>query len=56
VGEGPLAQAVIDNIIKHNQAAVSVHKGLLAQLALLYKLVNAFWIDTTEEATGALSV
>ena len=56
IGETMVATAVIDLIMKHNQAAVSNPKGLLAQLALLYKMVNSFFVDPTAKSEQPLSV
>ena len=45
IGEDIACIAVLEQIRKHNQQNLN-HKGLLAQLALLYKLVNTFKIQT----------
>ncbi len=44
LGEELVAKAVFEQIKKHNQQCQN-HKGLLAQLALLYKLVNSFKVE-----------
>lgn len=41
LGEDLVAQAVFEQIRRHNQQNQNP-KGLMAQLALLYKLVNSF--------------
>ena len=56
VGDELVSCAVLDQVISHNQPAATNHKGLLAQLALLYKLVNSFKIDVAPLSVAALSL
>ena len=44
IGEGPVISEVYDMLKIHNKAQHSNSKGMLAQLALLYKLINSFQI------------
>lgn len=48
IGENFVAVAVFDLIRRHNQG--QSHKGLLAQLALLFKLVSSFKVHSEEQA------
>jgi len=47
IGDEPVATEVLWMIDKHNEAGIPNHKGLLAQLALLYKLINSFEIKSS---------
>jgi len=38
-------------ISKHNESGILNHKGLLAQLAMLYKLINSFEIKSSKVIT-----
>ena len=45
VGEDLASQAIIERIVEHYQSKSSNYKGLLAQLALLFKMINSFGIE-----------
>ena len=57
VGEDAVAHAILERIEEHQQSKQTNHKGLLAQLALLYKLVNSFGLNvagTEAEADSSI--
>ena len=50
VGEDLVAQAVLERIEQHHGAGTGNQKGLLAQLALLFKMINSFGIEMPQLA------
>lgn len=46
IGEGLVSQSILERIEQHYGMKQPSHKGLLAQLALLFKMINSFGIDT----------
>ena len=45
VGEDLVSAAILERIDQHHNQKPSNHKGLLAQLALLFKMINSFGIE-----------
>lgn len=56
VGNEIVAEKVLERIAKHNQQSVPNSKGLLAQLALLYKMVNSFSIEVAANSGSSLCI
>jgi len=45
IGEDLVALAILQRVEQHHTLKASNHKGLLAQLALLFKFINSFGIE-----------
>lgn len=52
VGEDAVAERCLEIINLHNMAEKSNHKGLLAQLALMYKTINSFGLAGIANSNG----
>ena len=49
IGEDLVSQAILERIQQHYIAKPTNFKGLLAQLALLFKMINTFGIEMPEK-------